>query len=175
MREDFWSFLPTHKIIMCTNHKPEIRETKNAIWRRVKLVPFTVEIPDDQQIKDLSIRLRPEFPGILAWCIRGCLDWHANGLSSPLAVESATQEYRSEQDTLAWFIAEECTVLPTLTVKASALYESYRRCTEGNGRVPATRDAWGSAMTERGFKRYSNNGTWYRGIGLRSSGQNPVF
>src|SRR5262249_44200713 len=48
MREDFWTFTPTHKILLCTNHKPEIRETQNAIWRRVKLVPFNVAIPGDK-------------------------------------------------------------------------------------------------------------------------------
>jgi putative DNA primase/helicase len=168
MREDFWSFEPTHKIIMCTNHRPEIRETKNAIWRRVKLVPFTVEIPEDKQIKDLAQQLKPEYPGILAWCVRGCLDWHNNGLRSPVEVEDATAAYRKEQDALAWFIDEECSVIDTLTCKASVLYERYRKCAELNGRVASSRDAWGAAMTEKGFVRYTNNGTWYRGIALRS-------
>src|SRR5262249_11573097 len=65
MREDFWDFAPTHKIMMATNYRPEIRETKNAIWRRVKLIPFTVAIPEEEQVKNLPHQLRAEYPGIL--------------------------------------------------------------------------------------------------------------
>ncbi len=56
MREDFWEFAPTHKLMLCTNHRPEIKETKNAIWRRIKLIPFTVTIPESEQVKDLAKR-----------------------------------------------------------------------------------------------------------------------
>ena len=70
MREDFWEFAPTHKLMLCTNHRPEIKETKNAIWRRIKLIPFTVTIPESEQVKDLAKRLArstPEFwPGAFA-------------------------------------------------------------------------------------------------------------
>src|SRR5262249_47933270 len=62
MREDFWTFSPTHKVMLCSNHKPEIKETKHAIWRRIKLVPFSVVIPDDQQDKELPAKLRAEYP-----------------------------------------------------------------------------------------------------------------
>ena len=110
MREDFWEFSPTHKILMCTNHKPEIRETKNAIWRRVKLVPFNVTIPEDQQDARLPDRLRAEYPGILAWCVEGCLDWQELGLEIPPAVEDATKEYRRESDVIGEFLGSECTI-----------------------------------------------------------------
>ncbi len=70
MKEDFWRFWPTHKLIFCTNHKPLIRGTDHAIWRRVHLIPFEVTIPTDQQEKTLPNKLRAEFPGILAWCVR---------------------------------------------------------------------------------------------------------
>src|SRR5690606_33658354 len=80
MKEDYWEFEPTHKIVLATNHKPQIRGTDHAIWRRVHLVPFTVTIPDDQQDRDLPSKLRGELPGILAWCVRGCLEWQQIGL-----------------------------------------------------------------------------------------------
>jgi putative DNA primase/helicase len=167
MREDFWDFTPTHKLMMGTNHRPEIRETKNAIWRRVKLIPFTVTIPEAEQIKDLPRRLRAEYPGILAWAVRGCLDWQQDGLNPPQEVVDATAEYRAEQDALGAFIAEECTVNAQLSAKASVLYERYR---EREGCVDLTQRAFGRAMTERGFARYESHGIWYRGIGLRSDG-----
>ncbi len=168
MREDFWSFIPTHKIIMGTNHRPEIKETKNAIWRRVKLVPFNVEIPEVEQVLDLPARLKSEYAGILAWCVRGCLDWQAGGLRTPKEVKEATEEYRADQDIIGAFIIEACIAESSLSVKASRLYESYQGFTERTGEKTITQKAFGIAIRERGFEGYKNNGKWYRGIGLRS-------
>ena len=170
MREDFWEFAPTHTLLLCTNHRPEIRETKNAIWRRIRLVPFTVVIPESEQIKDLPARLRAEYQGILAWCVRGCLDWQTHGLAVPDEVTTATAEYRHDQDLIGSFISEECTVLPQLRAKASQLYERYRAWIERCGEVPVTQKAFGSAMTERGFERFTSNGRWYLGVALSSTG-----
>jgi hypothetical protein len=72
MREDFWEFDPTHKFLMATNHKPKIRGNDYGIWRRLKLVPFVVTFPPDQQDKELGAKLRTEDEGILAWLVRGC-------------------------------------------------------------------------------------------------------
>jgi putative DNA primase/helicase len=96
MREDFWDFWPTHKVLLCTNHKPKIKETKDAIWRRLRLIPFTVRIPDEEQDKELPRKLRVESPGILAWCVRGCLEWQRHGLAEPDEVKAATKKYRIE-------------------------------------------------------------------------------
>lgn len=172
MREDFWTFSPTHKIIMCTNHKPIIRETKSAIWRRVKLVPFGVEIPLKEQDLDLSKKLRKEFPGILAWAVRGCREWLTGGLHVPAVIEAATSEYRQGQDVLADFLAENCNIDPRnsdspLRVRASDLYSHYRSFMEGSGEAPLSQRAFGEALTERGFERFTSNGTCYRGIMLR--------
>ncbi len=75
MREDFWQFDPTHKVLLATNHKPEVRGTDHAIWRRLRLIPFDVVIPDEHQDKDLPLKLEAERAGILAWAVQGCLAW----------------------------------------------------------------------------------------------------
>jgi putative DNA primase/helicase len=167
MREDFWTFLPTHTLIIGTNNQPAIHETKNAIWRRLKLVPFTVEIPVEEQQADLPIRLREEFPGILAWCVRGCLDWQKNKLQTPSVVEDATKEYRSEEDVLGTFLLEECSTIPGLRVKASKLYVKYRKSMEGSGIVAMSQTSFGRSMRKRGYEKLTSNGTWYLGIALR--------
>jgi putative DNA primase/helicase len=167
MREDYWEFFPTHKILMCTNHKPEIKETKNAIWRRVKLVPFNVAIADDKQDARLPERLRAEYPGILAWCVEGCLDWQELGLEIPAAVEDATQQYRRESDVIGEFLEAECTVMPELRARATPLYARYQRWAGGDA---VNQRKFGKAMADRGFKKHANNGTEYLGIGLRSEG-----
>jgi putative DNA primase/helicase len=168
MREDFWEFTPTHKLILCSNHKPEIRGTEHAIWRRIRLVPFDVTIPDHEQDRSLPQKLQAEFRGILAWCVRGCLDWRRDGLNPPDDVVAATAEYRADQDILGDFLASECMVNPSLFARASALYQRYRKWTEGSGEQAVNQRAFGKALVERGFQRYTNNGTCYSGIGLRS-------
>ena len=64
MREDNWTFQPTHKLWLCTNHKPVIKGTDHAIWRRPKLVPFDVKIPEADKIKNFPALLKAEYPGI---------------------------------------------------------------------------------------------------------------
>jgi putative DNA primase/helicase len=166
MREDFWEFSPTHKILLATNHKPEIRETKNAIWRRVKLVPFNVTIADDKQDAMLPAKLRAEYPGILAWCVEGCLDWQDLGLCIPAAVEDATKEYRAEQDLIGQFLEAECSLISTLETAASSLYFRYQKYAGGEA---MNQRRFGNALTERGLERFKRNGTWYRGIGLKAN------
>jgi P4 family phage/plasmid primase-like protien len=118
MHQDFWTFNPTHKLWLCTNHKPVIKGTDHAIWRRPKLVPFQVAIPEQEKIKNFPTLLKAEYPGILARCVRGCLDWLQNGLSVPNVVSEATGQYRAEQDLLGDFIAEEMTVHAELSARA---------------------------------------------------------
>ena len=86
MRGDNWQFEPTHKIFLATNHKPEIRDINNAIWRRVRLIPFNVTIPDAEQDRQLPEKLKDEWTGILKWAVEGCLKWQQEELGLPKAV-----------------------------------------------------------------------------------------
>jgi P4 family phage/plasmid primase-like protien len=126
MREDDWQFDPTHTVFLATNHKPVIRGTDWGLWRRTKLVPFTVTVPDRTADKTVPERLRGEREGILAWCVRGCLAWVEKGLQEPESVIQATQSYRDEQDILGAFLNEHTISNPKGKVQASALYERYK-------------------------------------------------
>src|SRR5215212_3006671 len=110
MREDFWQFDPTHTVFLATNHRPDVRGTDHAIWRRLKLVPFDVTIPEAEQDKRLAAKLRDELPGILAYIVRGCLEYQREGLGEPEEVKAATASYRSDMDVLANFIEDRCVV-----------------------------------------------------------------
>jgi P4 family phage/plasmid primase-like protien len=126
MREDFSSFDPTHKVILCTNHQPQVRGTDHAIWRRVRAIPFGVVIPDSEQDKTLPHKLAGELPGILAWAVRGCLGWQEDGLEPPVEVLEATEECRQRQDVLGTFLKEECQRVKGGEVRASELYARYK-------------------------------------------------
>lgn len=181
MREDFWEFEPTHKVFLCTNHKPAILGTDEGIWRRIRLVPFEVTFWDQadpgkrgarderlRQDKALPGKLRTELPGILAWCVRGCLDWQRDGLTLPQKVQAATNEYRAAEDAVGQFLDECCTVNLGFHCKASALFQRYSRWCETTGEKPSSQRAFGEALTERGFRRRTSNGTWYDGLDLKS-------
>ena len=166
MREDFWEFLPTHKVFLATNHKPEITGTDKAIWDRIKLVPFTVTIPEGEQDTTLPEKLEQELPGVLNWALEGCHVWLKDGLGTPDEVRQATAGYQSEMDVLGQFIDECCLVGANYRTKASALYDAYKRWCDQQGIPYDVQRQWGRALTERGFERFTNNGTWYRGLGV---------
>jgi len=93
-----FEFTPIFKIFMASNYKPTIRGTDHGIWRRIKVIPFKVVIPDDKQDKDLKHKLIQEMPQILNWMIEGAIEWQRIGLASPKKIEKETSEYRSEMD-----------------------------------------------------------------------------
>jgi putative DNA primase/helicase len=173
MREDFWEFLPTHTMLLATNHKPEIRGTDYAIWRRIKLIPFTVTMPDDEQDPALPEKLAKELPGILAWMVRGCLDWQTHGLRPPEEVLLATQAYKQEQDVFEAFLASECFRTPSARSSAAELYSTYETWCKDNDLEPLKKRAFGMRLGDSGCQPAQGTGgrrEWV-GIGLAARGQ----
>jgi putative DNA primase/helicase len=175
MREDLWPFDPTHKLVMCTNHKPTVKGQDHGIWRRLALVPFQVKFwraeldetgPENLKADPLlqKEKLPTERNGILAWMLSGCIDWQRHGLQRPKKVLAATNQYRQEQDTVAAFIEERCVTGPDYRVKASDLFDAYKRANEN---TPLSQRKFGEIMTLKAFQRLTNNGTWYVGIALQ--------
>jgi putative DNA primase/helicase len=171
MRGEWFEFTPTFKTWLASNHKPEIRGTDEAIWRRIRQIPFTVTIPPDQRDPRLRDALAAELPGILAWAVQGCLDWQHHGLGTSVAVDQATAEYRDEMDVLGGFIADTCIVLPDVSAKAGALYHAYTEWADDNGvRDRLSQQAFGRRLRDRGFEQERTDAArWWRGIGLRGT------
>jgi putative DNA primase/helicase len=170
LHAEFFEFKPEFKIFLAANHKPVIRGTDHAIWRRVHLIPFDVQIPEEQQDKELPAKLQAELPGILNWAIEGCLLWQREGLMPPQEVTEATEGYREEMDPISDFIAECCIVAPGASVKAKELYGAYTEWAEDNKeKKPLSLTAFGLTLTDRGFQKGRGSaGVWFRyGIGLK--------
>ena len=176
MREDFWEFSPTHKVFLGANHKPEVRGTDHAMWRRIKLIPFEVTIPKAERDPKLPEKLRDELSGILAWAVRGCLDWQGDGLGEPEEVRAATEVYRSEMDVLARWIDERCVVYEGAWALYSDLYDNYLDWAKKSRETEETMRKFGSRLKERGFEpdKGSRGVAIRRGIALRhDSGDDP--
>lgn len=164
---EWFEFEPQFKLLMMTNHRPVIRGTDHAIWRRIRLVPFTTVIPPDEQDPRLPEKLLSELPGILAWAVRGCRAWQAEGLGLPEAVRGATDAYRAEQDTLAAFL-EECIVQEEgARVMASALYQVYRDWCDQARERPDSKKTLGLLLAEHGFHSVRGHGGSRAWEGLR--------
>jgi putative DNA primase/helicase len=151
MRQDFFQFDPTFKVFLAANHKLLIKGTDHAMWRRIRMLPFTVTIPESRQDRQLVEKLKQEAPGILAWAVRGCLDWQRHGLGAPEEVVSATAAYREEMDTLSQFLDECCDVGEGRSENSGKLYRAYVDWCQRAGEYATSHRVFGERLTERGF------------------------
>ncbi|HEY2677475.1 MAG TPA: phage/plasmid primase, P4 family [Steroidobacteraceae bacterium] len=169
LHQEFFDFKPSHRIVIRGNHKPQINGTDEGIWRRLRLVPFSVEIPVDEQDRDLLTKLEVELPGILRWAVNGCLEWQRGGLNPPSIITDAVRAYREESDTLGRFISECCHARTLGQVKSSTLYQRYQAfCQQAGERWIPAKDM-PAEMDRRGFKhKRIASCRLYVGIELRS-------
>lgn len=166
MRADEFEFSPTFTFFLATNHKPSIHGQDRGIWRRVRPIPFTAKIEGDQVDPAMPEKLLAEAPGILAWCVRGCLEWQDVGLSEPTEISNAAAEYQTEQNTFAKFVEEELVIGggDVARVKAADMRKRYSAWAESAGARPMNAAMLGKALAERGIESATSNGTYYLGV-----------
>jgi P4 family phage/plasmid primase-like protien len=169
LHHEFFEFEPTFKLWLAVNHKPRVVGTDRAVWRRIRLIPFTVTIAESEQDPDLGEKLKEELPGVLAWAVTGCELWRTNGLKPPKAVTAATQEYCDESDVVAAFIDECCEQKPDAQVTKAMLYEAYAEWAKRSGEYASSKKDFGSRLKEKGFSdNRTTEGRFWVGINLCS-------
>jgi P4 family phage/plasmid primase-like protien len=162
-----FEFTPQFKLWLATNHKPLITGTEGGIWRRINLVPFTVQIPEKHRDRNLLAKLKAEANGILLWAYNGFCEYQKQGLNPPQVVTQATSQYRTEQDAIASFLAENCVLLPTIKSKARELYSTYKKWAEESGEQIMSERNFKKALTERGYaQQRTERGLFWNGIGI---------
>ena len=183
MHQDYYSFKPTHHVFYAANHRPEIRGMDHGIWRRIKLIPFTVAfdtmIPNGHvPILDLEERLLGEASGILNWMIRGCREWQRRGLGEPAVIRDMVARYRQEMDALGTYIEER--LVPdsedelvdggVSRVVLANLYADYVAwCTTSNVK-PLGKRRFSAQLEDKGFRTRKSNSITFK-FGLRFKSQ----
>jgi putative DNA primase/helicase len=171
MRQDFFEFIPTFKLIVAGNHKPGLRSVDEAIRRRFHLVPFVVTIPPEERDGTLPERLKAEWPGILQWAIEGCLAWQEQGLAPPPSVQAATAAYLEAEDALAAWIEEVAEHDENAWESSTVLYRSWKTWAERAGEHAGSLKKFSQRLEDRSAVlgiRKARDGQGHRGFyGLR--------
>jgi putative DNA primase/helicase len=169
LNRDFFKFYPQFKLTMSGNYRPTISGTDEGIWRRVRLVPFSVTIPKEERDIHLGDKLRAEGAGILNWLLDGLRIWLDNGLQEPEDVVQATAEYRAASDPLGRFLG--ACVADSLgdRVQSSVLHQVYEAWCKASGENAWKNRGLSLAMQERGYKSKQSNVMWFLDIKLTKS------
>lgn len=177
MRQDFFSFTPSHKLWLLGNHRPEVGTGGYAFWRRMRLIPFERTVDDARRVNNFAeVLVREEGPGILHWLVEGARRY-LNGsrdLAGPDRVRIATKSYAETEDHTGRFITECCTLGDGLRAEQALLYSCYRDWCQAEGATAVSNRAFAARIREtlgmdspKGMI-LSNQRKFYPGIGLRA-------
>lgn len=171
MRQDFIEFEPSHTPVLVTNHLPSVSGDDPAVWRRIRVVPFDVVIPEDQRDGHLPERLQQAADEVLAWAISGWGAYRNGGLAEPDAVRAKTSAYQAESDAVGRFIAEQCiTSSPALKATTGQLFDEWQTWRAQEGVAEMSQKAFGKALDRHGFPSgpATNGKRWRDGIALKA-------
>lgn len=164
LRENMIRFRPTYKLFLDCNHKPVITDPNDAIWNRVKCIPFNVQIPENEIDRDLLAKLRTELPGILRWIVEGAVLYCREGLGDSPDVIAATEQYRQESDRLKEFFEDRCIIAADgdanswkkekFWVPVTNLYPAYSDWAEASGdKHPVSKGIFDERLQKLGRKQ----------------------
>jgi putative DNA primase/helicase len=168
MRQDFFEYTPSFKLLIAGNHRPGLRSVDEAIRRRFHLIPFDVTIPASERDVALVERLKAEWPGILAWAIQGCLNWQRQSLQPPAAVREATEAYLLAEDALTAWIDEKCERRSTAWTAVGDLFASWSAWATRLGEQPGSAKRFAQTLGSRGFvAKRKDFGRGFEGLKLK--------
>ena len=165
-----FEFTPKMKIFMASNYKPTIRGTDHGIWRRIKVIPFKVVIPDEKQDKDLKYSLMKEMPQILGWLIKGCIYWQKYGLQEPNILKQAQTDYRSEMDVVQRWIDEVC-IVGNFREPSTKLFDNFSNYVKANKEFQLSHTMFGRNLSKKFDKKIHGGVTYYFGLKLKEGNQ----
>lgn len=177
---DQYTFSPTHTLFLMTNYKPHADAKDKAFWTRACLIEFTLRFVDNPQgtqerkaDTNLTEDLKVEASGILAWLVRGCLDYQKQGLNRPEIVLLSTESYRASEDNIQQFIDDCCVCHESVSVGAQRLYDTYKKWCADNNLSHINGKLFGEDISRRFAKVHRRTGWEYQKIGIRTDDTPP--
>lgn len=169
--KDPFAFVPSHTLVLYTNHLPKVGANDDGIWRRLVVIPFNAKITGTSDIKNYADYLYEKAgTAVMAWIIEGACEVIAANFKTkePKVVKDAIEAYRIGNDWVGQFLDECCEIGADLTEKSGELYQTYRaHCMQNGEYIRPTSDFY-SAMDKAGFvKRKTNKGMVVYGISLK--------
>jgi putative DNA primase/helicase len=171
MRQDHFTFRPTHQLWLMGNNQPAVRSGGRSFWRRLRLIPFEREVPEDKMVDDLQGQLiRDHGPALLAWIAAGAAAYHDGGLREPSSVKAATAEYAHDQDSVARFVEECCRIGggDHVTTRVTRVRDAYETWCHAEGAKPVTAKKFGMDLERKHsvVRIRKNNARMYSNIAL---------
>ncbi len=170
--KDPFKFMPSHTLVLYTNHLPKVGAIDEGTWRRLKVIPFNAKIEGKSDIKNYTEHLVEKCgPYILKWIIEGAEKVIADGFQprEPKCVLDAIKAYRADNDWISRFISECCDVSPEFQEKSGELYAEYRSYCQGVGDFIRHVSDFSHAMEDAGFTRKKlPAGMFFRGCRIKS-------
>lgn len=170
-----FEYKPKFKIWMATNHLPIIRGTDDGIWRRIKIIPFNIQIPKEKVDKKLEYKLKAEYTGILNWIVQGAIMWQQEGLEDPEAVTKVIETYRAEMDPLDAFLEECCTTGQNYSIKAREMYDAYHEWAKESEEYKMSMTKFGREMSKKLLRVKKMDGWYYVGLKLKEPESDYTF
>jgi putative DNA primase/helicase len=169
LNHEFFDLIPQFKLIMSGNYRPRIEGADEGIWRRMKLVPWPITVPDEKRDNHLGGKLKCEAAGILNKMLDGLRDWLDRGLIFPEDVIKATAEYRADSDPLGRFI--DACVQPDAggRVQATEFHQVFVAWARCNGATEWTSKGLAGALKERGFESKHSNVNYWMNVKMTKS------
>ncbi len=173
MRQDFFEYSPKFKLVIAGNAKPKLDTVDEAMRRRFHIVPFTVQIHPEDRDRDLVSKLREEWPGIMRWAVKGCLEYQRIGLAPPAKVVEATNAYLESQDVFGEWLETKCEFDPGYWVAPRNLYGSWCQFAEGSKERPGRQSEFCERMEAAGFyqQRDKKRGRYWPSLRLKRQSQ----
>ncbi|WP_186783686.1 phage/plasmid primase, P4 family [Streptomyces sp. CBG33] len=173
--QNSFTYSPSFLLMVAGNYKPAILSQDYGIWRRVKLIPFEASFRGTRADTSLADKLRAEREGILAWAVRGAMEWYAGGLQEPATVSAATQDYRESEDRLAEFLEARCVRESSARVAPMVIRRAYAEWAEDAGlsrKEVLSGWALGVELESRGFVKEKRGSRWgFNGLRLMTDAE----
>ncbi len=163
-----FEFTPVFTLWLAANERPAIPSSDDAAWRRIRMVPFENTIPASERDPELKRALTSDpdaQAAVLAWTVRGAVNWHRDGLGSCAAVEKATAGYQAENDPIASWLTTRCMLDSASSTPSKQLRADYERHCSLSGEDPCSQRDFVTALRSHGLRdKHTKHGTAWTGV-----------